>query len=136
MKRIGLSVSDADETIASPLGMVDVRGDQDAQVRAVIAAGEQYDVAGYVLGLPLNMDGSEGKQAKLTRQFGTALAAASGREVHEWDERLSSAGADAYLAETELTRKKRRARRDAVAAQIILQSYLDAKKSTASADTE
>jgi putative Holliday junction resolvase len=114
--------------------VVDAKGDLDTQVGAVIALGEQYEVAGYVLGLPLNMDGTAGNQAEVTRRFGAALARKSGKPVHEWDERLSSAGADTYLAGHELTRKKRRSRRDAVAAQIILQSFLDGRKTGDRAD--
>ncbi len=119
-------MSDADEGIASPLSVVQARGkDLETQVREVIAAGEEYGVEAYVLGIPINMDGSEGDQVKLTRRFGTRLAEATGRPVHEWDERLSSLQADEYLAHTELTSARRKARRDALAAQVILQSFLD-----------
>lgn len=128
-KRIGLAVSDVGGCIASPLSVIVSQGDLAAQVREVMAAGREYEVEAYVLGLPLNMDGSVGRQAELTRAFGDLLARVSGLEVHYWDERLSSHGADVYLSEAALTSKKRRARRDAVAAQIILQSFLDARNS-------
>lgn len=127
-RRIGLALSDEDGSIASPLSVIERKGDVEAQARAVIAAGEEYDAAEYVLGLPLNMDGTVGDQAKLTQRFGNLLGSLSGRSVHEWDERLSSLGADAMLADRDLTYKKRKARRDALAAQIILQSFLDAQR--------
>jgi putative Holliday junction resolvase len=110
--------------------MIERRGDLARHVAETIAAGEEYAVNAYVLGIPFNMDGSVGKQVKITRDFGRRLAVASKRPVHEWDERLSSKAADVHLAETGLTLKKRKARRDALAAQIILQTFLDAQKTT------
>ena len=133
-KRIGLALSDPGGTIASPLAVLQPRGDLDAQVRAVIAAGVEHDVELYVLGIPLNMNGSEGQQARLTRAFGALLGRQSGKEVVECDERLSSRGADEHLAAADLTYKKRKARRDALAAQIILQGFLDADQGSSPAD--
>ena len=133
-KRIGLALSDPGGKIASPLAVLQPRGDLDAQVRAVIAAGIEHDVERYVLGIPLNMDGTEGEQAKLTRAFGALLGRQSGKEVVERDERLSSRGADEHLAAAELTYKKRKARRDALAAQIILQGFLDAEQGSPPVD--
>jgi len=101
------------------------QGDRVQQADAIIAAGVEYGVDVYVLGIPYNMDDSEGPQAKLTRSFGTLLAERCGKPVLAWDERLSSHGADAYLSERELTHKQKKARRDALAAQIILQTFLD-----------
>ena len=92
---------------------------------AVLDSVTEYEVDAYVVGLPLHIDGSEGPQAKLTRRIGKQLARKSGIEVHFTDERLSSATADELLAPADLTRKKHKARRDAVAAQVILQTYLD-----------
>lgn len=126
-KRIGLAIGDPGGGIASPLTTVAVRGEAADSAREVIAAVEDYEVAEWVVGLPLNMDGSEGPQAKAARAFAKQLDRLSGKQVHLWDERLSSRTADGYLAEAELTRKKRKARRDRVAAQVILQSFLDAR---------
>ncbi|MCP4248934.1 MAG: Holliday junction resolvase RuvX [bacterium] len=126
-KRIGLAIGDPVGGVASPLTTIAVRGQVADQVRAVVAAVADFDVAEWVVGLPLNMDDTEGPQAKVTRGFGEALARTSGKPVHYWDERLSSVTADEYLAEAELTRKQRKARRDRVAAQVILQMYLDAR---------
>ncbi len=120
-------MSDPEGSLASPLEVLECRGDLAAQVKAVVTAGADYDVDAYVLGIPFNMDGTEGPQAKITRAFGVQLAIATGRRIYEWDERLSSHGADVYLADRDLTRKKKKARRDALAAQIILQAFLDAQ---------
>jgi len=128
-KRIGLSVSDPDRLIASPWVTLTVDRAVDKQVQAVLTAVEgEFEIVAWVVGLPLNMDGSEGLQANTTRKFAEQLALHSAKEVHLWDERLSSKTADLYLAEGELTRKKKKQRRDRVAAQIILQCYLDARQ--------
>ncbi len=129
-KRIGLAVSDPDQSIASPWATLTVERGVDKQVQAVLnAADGEYDIFAWVVGLPLHMDGSEGTQSITTRKFAERLAILSAKRVHLWDERLSSKTADLYLAEGELTYKKKKQRRDRVAAQIILQCYLDAKKS-------
>ena len=127
-RRIGIAVGDDDIGVAYPLSMVPATGHVSQDAEAVQAAATEYDVDAYVVGLPLNMDGTEGRQAKLTRRFGKQLARQSGRDVHYTDERLSSATADELLAPAELTHKKHKARRDAVAAQVILQTYLDRTK--------
>ena len=127
-KRIGLAISDPAGIIASPLEVLTHRGAPAVAAQLAIAAGADYDVDAYVVGRPLNMDGTESEQTRITRGFSRQLAEQSGRPVHEWDERLSSLGADEYLAQGDLTRKRRRARHDAVAAQIILQGFLDAQR--------
>ena len=113
--------------MASPLTTLEAVGDPAAQIERILRAVEQYDVDQWVVGLPLNMDGSDSPQTRLTRRFAEALGRRLGRPVHLWDERLSSHQADEYLAQAELTSKKRKARRDRVAAQVILQSFLDAR---------
>jgi putative Holliday junction resolvase len=130
-KRIGLAVSDPDRSIASPLATLTVTGDLARQVGAVIEAAGEYDPAAWVVGLPLNMDGSEGPQAKAARRFGDELARISGKPVCYADERLSSQEADDCLRPADLTRGKHKQRRDRVAAQIILQDFLDGQDSDA-----
>ena len=124
-RRIGLAITDPGRVIASPLVTLNVGSDVTEQVGLVLAAVEEYDVVEWVVGLPLNMDGSEGLQANITRKFGECLARAVEAPVHYFDERLSSVVADEALMEAELTRKKKKARRDKVAAQVILKSFLD-----------
>jgi putative Holliday junction resolvase len=126
-RRIGLAVGDRGETIASPLTTLEAHGRVLDDVDAVLACAEEYDVDAFVVGLPLNMDGTEGKQAKIARRFGDELARVSGKPVHFWDERLSSFTAQELLEPADLTRKKRKARMDRIAAQVILQSFLDAR---------
>ncbi|UCC29505.1 MAG: Holliday junction resolvase RuvX [Phycisphaerales bacterium] len=125
-KRIGLAVGDTDAGVASPAETIDARAGVTDQVRAVGSAAREYQVDAFVIGLPLNMDGTEGDQAKVTREFGEALARTTGRPVHYWDERLSSRSARELLQPAGLTHKKRRAVEDSIAAQVILQGFLDA----------
>jgi putative Holliday junction resolvase len=127
-KRIGLAISDPSGSIASPLGTVAVKGSLAEQARAVLQAAAKYDDIGTcVVGLPLNADGTEGPQARLTRSFAAALQDVLAKPTHLWDERLSSVAADELLRAGDLTRKKRKARHDRIAAQVILQSFLDAQ---------
>lgn len=79
----------------------------------------------FVLGLPLNMDGTEGDRAALVKEFGTALAAASGLPVDYEDERLTTVEAEEMLIEAGLSRQERRKVIDKVAAEIILRCYLN-----------
>jgi putative Holliday junction resolvase len=136
--RTGLAVGDSIIRLASPVGVVECPIDREggaALLRAVVAAAEAHlgplgtDTAsaasgGIVLGLPLNMDGSEGPRARLVRAWADRLQAALRRPVTLWDERLSSAAADDRLARTGLTRGQKKARRDAIAAAAILDSFL------------
>lgn len=124
-KRIGLAVSDASRRMALPVCMIEAKGSSKQRVEAVLAAAKEYDVVGFVVGLPLNMDDSEGSQAKRARAFGEELRKLGGKSVHYQDERLSSATADEMLQGGDYTRKKHKARRDRIAAQVILQQYLD-----------
>lgn len=127
-KRIGLSVGDDDVRISSSLQTVEARGDVAAHARALLVIAEDYDVEAFVLGLPLNMDDTEGKQAKIVRRFGDELARVASKPVHYVDERLSSRAADELLSSTDMTRKKKKAVHDAVAAQVILQDFFDAQR--------
>jgi putative holliday junction resolvase len=86
---------------------------------------EAHQVTSAVIGLPLNMDGSEGPSAARSRAFGQALAKALGVPVHYWDERLSTVAAHRALRESELSGERRRQVVDQVAAALILQGWLD-----------
>lgn len=123
--RVGLAVSDADRTIASPLANYR-RGnrEQDAvYFRALVA---EEDVKQLVVGLPVHLSGREGEKAVEARAFGKWLAEVTRLPVVFWDERFSTVEAEQFLLAAKLTSKRRNARRDQVAAQILLQSYLEA----------
>lgn len=81
-----------------------------------------------MLGLPKNMDGTEGDRARITREFGDILAEASGLPVFYQDERLTTVSAERMLIDADVRREKRKQVIDKVAATIILQSYLDSRK--------
>lgn len=127
-RRIGLALSDVRQRLASPCGQVEARGQPGPDTAALVRWIEAGDhaVGGFVVGLPLNMNGSDGPQAVLTRRFAAELERRAARPVVLWDERLSTFQAEAYLAAAELSKAARKRRRDALAAQVILQSYLDA----------
>ena len=128
-KRIGLAICDELEISAGPLAQIQGSGARNlmADALAVAKVAEEYQVDEYVVGLPYNMDGSVGGQGQLCQKFSEMLAQATGKKVHMFDERLSSEAAEAKLLATGLTKKKRQARTDMLAAAIILQSFLDAK---------
>lgn len=126
LRRIGLATCDAGEIIVSPLCQLDIAKRKTEwvfeQLKIIIAANE---IEAVVVGLPVNMDGSEGDQARLTRQFAEKLQDHCGLPVHLQDERLSSAAADEKLSVAGFSRQKHKARRDMLAACEILQSFLD-----------
>ncbi len=123
--RIGLAVSDPDRKLAFPLETYTRRGaDRDsAHFREVV---KEEGIVGLVVGLPVHTDGREGQKAAEARAFGSWLAAATGLPVVYWDERFTTVEAESALWEAGLTHKQRRARRDRVAAQILLRAYLEA----------
>ena len=124
-RRTGLAVCDGDETIAFPLRVLRGSGKLVARI-AEIATAEEAE--GIVVGLPLNMDGSEGPQAVKTRAFAKHLQGQIDLPVHFQDERLSSFGATEKLNEAGLSKARQRARLDAVAAAEILQAFLEEKR--------
>ena len=123
--RTGLAVCDADETMAFPLNIL--RGQHDlAQRIADVIAAERIDAV--VMGLPLNMDGSEGPQAKRAKTFADRLLGCVEVPVFFQDERLSSFEARDKLRIAGWSRNKTRDRLDAVAAAEILQAFLESRK--------
>lgn len=124
--RVGLAVCDAGRTIASPLATYRRRGrEPDAAFFRQLMVRE--DIGGLVVGLPIHMDGREGQKAAEARAYGAWLADTTGLPVAFWDERCTTVAAEEHLWEAGLTHKRRKARRDQVAAQLVLQSYLDAR---------
>lgn len=127
-RRIGVAVADAETRIATPLTVVGGRNDPTRDARSVADLGEKEGADGFVVGLPLNMSeegGSDSEQTIVTRRFAAELGRLSGKAVHLQDERLTSFAAEAVLDEAGVSAKKRRGRRDVIAAQKILQAYLD-----------
>ena len=129
-KTIGLALSDRRRAVASPLETIRRRKfREDAAALQVIIQARQ--VGALVLGLPVNMDGTEGPRCQSTRQFAANLAEIAGvtQPVALWDERLSSAAVERLLvAQADLSRGRRRQVVDKMAAAYILQGALDALK--------
>ena len=122
--RIGLAVSDVLGIIASPVGTVKssgMRGDIDT----IASKAKELGAETIVIGLPLNMDGSEGVRAEKTRKLASILEKVSGLEVQLIDERLTTVSAERVLDEAEMKWDKRKKVVDTISAQIILQTYLD-----------
>jgi len=124
-KRTGLAICDRAETIASPLTVILGQKELLKKISEVV---EKEDIDAVVLGLPLNMDGSEGPQTKLVLKFGRRLQNCLKIPVLLQDERLSSFGAEEKLTSAKYTRGKRKKRLDAVAAAEILESFLEQNK--------
>ncbi len=123
-KRVGVAVGDASVAIATPVTVLD-GANLDHIIRRIVELAEEHGASGAVVGWPLNMDDTEGPQGKIARAFAANLADQTDLDVRLWDERLSSFQADQALAQT-FTRKKKKARQDAIAAAVILQDFLSA----------
>jgi putative Holliday junction resolvase len=123
--RIGLALADDVLRTARPLTTI-VRRAEEADLAAIAAIAREYEVTKAVLGLPLNMDGSEGASARLARAFQPRLAAALRVPVDLFDERLSSFEAEMRLRDQGFSSKDRRGMVDQEAAAVILQGWLEA----------
>ena len=123
-KTIGVAISDLRRGIATPVEVIRrTKFTEDAgKLLAILTA---RNVAGIVLGLPLNMDGSEGPRVQSTRAFARNLARLTELPITFWDERLSTVAAERALIEADTSRKRRREVIDQVAAGYILQGALD-----------
>jgi putative Holliday junction resolvase len=133
-RRIGVAVSDPLGSIAAPLSVIE----RESIAKDIAHIGElarRRGAASIVLGLPLNMDGSPGSMVRRVRRFASALQHELEVDVTLWDERLSTREAERALLSSDESRKRRREVRDAVAAALILQSYLDAHRDPESNDT-
>jgi len=123
-KTIGVAISDRLQTVATPRETIKRKKfgvDADAIARLIT----ENEIAGIVLGLPMNMDGSEGPRAQSTRAFARNLAGRITLPIFFWDERLSTVAAERALLEADMSRKKRALVIDNVAASYILQGVLD-----------
>ena len=123
-KRIGVAL--ADGLLAIPLSVIDRTGEA-ADIEQLLALAREYGSERIVVGLPRSMNGSIGRQAEEVLAFSGALAQHVDIPVDTWDERLSTVAAERLLTDTGMKREKRKGKRDAMAAAIILQAYLDRK---------
>ena len=129
-RRIGAAISTAEQTIASPLDNY-TRQTRELDERWLCRLVDDWGPVGLVVGLPVHMSGDEGEKAREARRFGEWAARATGLPLRFADERFSTLAAELRLMETGLSPKKQKARRDKMAAQILLQTYLDAPDRTA-----
>ncbi len=123
--RLGIAVSDELGMIATGRESVSVRSMQDA-VAGTVAAAARYEATRIVVGLPLNMDGSSSAMSEAVQVFVEKLGDELDVPIETWDERMTSQEAERVLIEADVSRSKRRKVIDKMAAQSILQSWLDA----------
>jgi putative holliday junction resolvase len=127
-KTIGIATSDLTSQIATPRHTI-ARKKFSTDVSALLQFAEAENIGLFVLGLPLNMDGSEGPRAQSTRSFHRNFTQQTGQSMIFWDERLSTAAVQRTMLEADLSRAKRSEAVDKLAAAYILQSMLDALRS-------
>lgn len=127
LARTGLAVCDENETLASPAGVIS-EWNREHLAQTIAAQAKERAVGMIVVGLPRNMDGSEGESALRARDFAALLQSVVAVPVELRDERGTTITAHGYLNETNTRGKKRKAVVDAVAATIILQDFLDYRR--------
>ena len=122
--RIGVAITDPDRTMAFPFESYTRRNERldDDYFRSLA---ESERIVKFVVGLPIHLDGRMSEKAVEAQKFGTRLAEITGRPVEYMDERFTSVEAGGYLREAKMTSKKRKARVDKIAAQILLTHYLE-----------
>ena len=125
-KTIGMATSDATLSIATPRYTIE-RSKFQADAKALLEFASREDIGLIVLGLPLNMDGSEGPRCQSTRAFARNLGKLTQLPIICWDERLSTAAVQRTMLEADLSRAKRDKHVDKLAAAFILQGLLDAR---------
>lgn len=123
-KTVGIAVSNPERTLASPRETVR-RTKLKSDLAHLIALVDSDAIAGLVLGLPLNMDGTEGPRCQATRQFATDLLKARDVELALWDERLSTVAVTRTMLEADMSRARRAEVVDKMAAAFVLQGFLD-----------
>lgn len=134
-RRLGLALSTPEQNLSTPLE-VWIRRDPAGDAQRLRQVIDEYHVRGIVIGLPLHTGGEEGQSARRAREFGQWVRRTLALPVVFWDERCSSAAADDWMLEAGLTRDQRRARRDMLAAHVILQSYLEHRRAGRSSTPE
>lgn len=126
-KTLGLALSDVTCTIASGLTTL-ARRKFSADAQSLLGLADEHGVAGFVIGLPINLNGTEGPRAQATRAFAKNLSARTPLAILLWDERWSTAAAERALLEADASRRRRSEVIDKVAATLILQGALDRMK--------
>ena len=126
-RRIGVAICDAERIICSPLCVHQTVGDRGADAAFFRRLVADESIAGFVVGLPVHADGTDSAMSVEVERFGGWLAGCTGLPVVFHDERYSSREAAGLLAGVGLTRGRKKARADAVAAQVVLQSWLESQ---------
>jgi putative Holliday junction resolvase len=129
-KRVGVSVSDRDQKFSSPLHNYQRQGEQ-SDSRFFRKLVEEYRPIGFVVGLPLHLSGDESEKSKEARKYAAWLTQLTSLPHNFQDERFSSFHAETLLQNAELSKQKRKDRIDKLAAQILLQSFLDRRANPA-----
>ncbi|MEM8836138.1 MAG: Holliday junction resolvase RuvX [Planctomycetota bacterium] len=128
-KRTGLAIGSDETGLATPLRVIEHALDDTAEIeRALAKAIEEQEPDGLVVGLPLNMDGSAGPPAKRVRHLAESWGARFSIPVEAFDERETSEMADEAMAQSGLTHKQKKKRRDAIAAAAILRGFLEHRR--------
>jgi putative Holliday junction resolvase len=122
--RIGIAMADLSVGIACPYDNYPRRGEA-ADTHYFQQLVQQENLTRFVIGLPVHLDGRESQKSREAREFGVWLGQISGLKIDYFDERYTSAEADSFMQEARLTKKQRKARRDQLAAQIMLTAYLE-----------
>lgn len=125
--RTGIAASDKTEYLASPVKVI-TEHNKERLLDKICETAQEIKAELVVVGLPKNMDGSEGESAKNAREFSEKISEKLGVEVKLWDERCTTITAHGYLNDTNTRGKKRKAVIDEVAATVILQSFLDSRR--------
>lgn len=125
-KRIGVAVSDELGFTAQGLDTIQCK-DIDSDIDRIRHLVKEYSIDEIVIGIPYNMNGTEGPQVQKVRDFMKLISQRINVPLYEWDERLTSAAAERVLLEADMSRAKRRKLVDKLAAALILQGYLDRK---------
>jgi putative Holliday junction resolvase len=126
-RRIGVAICDAERIICSPLCVHQTTGDRAVDTAFFQRLVATETIAGFVVGLPVHADGTDSAMSVEVERFGAWLGRITGRPVVFQDERYSSREADGMLAGVGMTRGRKKARADAVAAQVVLQSWLESQ---------
>jgi len=132
-RKTGVAICDSAEIMAIPLTVIE-HNNEDATVADIVKLAEQYEIERIVIGLPISLNGTLGKQAEKVIAFTEKLSLCAEQsslahiEIKAWDERFSTVAAEKLMMESGARRNKRKKHRDAMAATLILQGFLDSLK--------